>query len=180
MAFWDDDGNGRSLCRGFSRIHGSVCLRGHCCRGMRVYPGWLSGSLRHVSHLCQEKIFFQSLMNRIRGRLFLLSCHFCSFVLSLLVVPMESPWITPFFLPLFLAFSKPKLSVRASAQPSTFSLPQPGNIFHCSRQTLKNMTTPTLCISHSGCLGGVRQRPEAGSGGKRQPHPAGAQLGSQE
>lgn len=133
-----------------------------------------------VSHLCQEKIFFQSLMNRIRGRLFLLSCHFCSFVLSLLVVPMESPWITPFFLPLFLAFSKPKLSVRASAQPSTFSLPQPGNIFHCSRQTLKNMTTPTLCISHSGCLGGVRQRPEAGSGGKGQPHPAGAQLGSQE
>lgn len=55
VAFWDDDGNGRSLCRGFSRTHG-ICVPERALLQRHEGLSRLAFRLPEacVSHLCQE------------------------------------------------------------------------------------------------------------------------------
>lgn len=69
---------------------------------MRVYPGWPSGSLWGTCFPSSaRRRFFPKLHELQLRKVFLLSCLFCSFVLSLLSLPF---FFFPFFLPLFFAF----------------------------------------------------------------------------
>lgn len=117
--------------------------------------------LGHVSHPLPGEGFFQRLMNHSRkGFPAVLPCLLLPPVLAL---PTESLCTTPFLFPPFLAFSKPELSSRTSAQPQPSACfpPMPST---AQGQIKANLTTPTQLSLTQDVLGGVRQRPGAEMG----------------
>lgn len=145
--FWDDSGSSTSPHRGFSRTCGSVRPRGHHCRGVRVYPDWLSGSLWGTCFPPSTRRRVFPKLNALHSRKvfpavlpFLFLCPFfpcCTYRASL-----ENSFLPP-SLPCF--FSKPKLSSRPSAQPSTFSLPRLRHYFPLLKANLEKYdNTPAL------------------------------------